>query len=170
MEPMHFDNFESLWEGSNKPASFTPDKPPNGTYLFTVRSAAYYKDAEDPAKSKLWISLETESGASITRNCYLGNPDKIEVNKSWIDCMCDAPPLGKFEDYEWSGCEGKTIVAEVRRFTPADREEEVAYVCNPVRPGPAEGPAEEAVVRRPKATRTAKIDRETQANKADVPF
>ena len=162
-EPMEFDAFENLWEQPDpEPVS---KLPPDGTHLFTVKGCTWFEDS-----GKLSLFLTTADGSAISKKCYLRQPEKAKANKEWLRCLFDEPPTGSFDECEWSACEGKTISAQVGRFTPADREDEITFVNRPMRPGPAEGPAEEAVVKRPKATRTAKVDRETQANRADVPF
>lgn len=153
---MEFDRFEELWQQESAPAV---KLPPDGAHLFTVKAATWFEDS-----GKLSLFLTTADGFAINKKCYLRDPDKAGQNKQWLSCLFDAAPSGAYADFDWSAVEGKKISAQVGRFTPVDREDEICFVNRPVRP------LEEAVVRKPKTSRTAKVDRETVADKTDVPF
>lgn len=157
---MEFDSFESLWaEPAEQPVM---EKPPLGRHIFEVKGSAFY---EDSAKWSLFL-VATDGTGAIRKNLNLNEPRSRAKIQAWCGALF-AEPKGKFAEHDWEQYVGRRLSAEVAEFQPTDREEIIRYVGMPE---PLEGGPENASKPQPKATRTAKIDRETSAKKTDIPF
>ena len=154
-----FDNFEQLWEVPEEEAA---DKrtPSEGPHTFTVKSSQYFEDS-----GKWSLLLVDETGASIFKKCYLTDPSKASQNKQWMRAVLDSKPAGRLVDFNWTQCEGKTLIANVGSFTPPDKDEPVTFVN---RPEKAAAKVEKAVARKT-ADQKAKLTMSATAAD-DIPF
>lgn len=155
-----FDNFEQLWEVPEEAAA-EKRKPSEGPHTFTVKDSQYFEDS-----GKWSLLLVDETGASISKKCYLTDPSKASQNKQWMRAVLDSKPAGRLVDFNWKQCEGKTLTANVGSFTPADRDEPITFVN---RPEKADAPVEKAVVKRKTTDQKAKVAMSATA-KDDIPF
>ena len=164
---MEFDTFESLWaEPAEQPVM---EKPPLGRRVFEVKGSAFY---EDSFKWSLLL-VATDGTGAIRKKVDLSESAMREgwtraKAQAWFKALFAEPKEGKFAEHDWEQYVGRRLSAEVTQFKPKDRPEEwVRYVDMPE---PLEGGAENASKPQPRATRTAKIDRETSAKPTDIPF
>ena len=154
-----FDNFEQLWEVPEEEAA-DKRKPSEGPHTFTVKASQYFEDS-----GKWSLLLVDETGASIFKKCYLTDPSKASQNKQWMRAVLDAKPAGRLVDFNWTQCEGKTLIANVGSFTPVDRDEPITFVNKPEK---AAAPVEKAVVKR--KTTDQKVKAMSAASADDIPF
>ena len=155
-----FDNFEQLWEVPEEEAA-DKRKPSEGPHTFTVKASQYFEDS-----GKWSLLLVDETGASIFKKCYLTDPSKASQNKQWMRAVLDSKPAGRLVDFNWTQCEGKTLIANVGSFTPADRDEPVTFVN---RPEKSSAPVEKAVVKRQTTDQKVKATMSADAE-VDLPF
>lgn len=157
------DCFEQLWETPEETTPKVFEKPPLGRHIFEVTWSSYYEDSN---KWSLTLLAVNGKGA-IRKSLHLGEAKNRGKVAAWCKAL-HATPTGKFASHDWEQYIGMRLSAEVAEFTPTDAEEPIRYVGMPE---PLEnGEVETAAKSKPKQTRTAKIDRETKADKMDVPF
>ena len=159
MSEESFDNFEQLWEVPEEEAA-DKRKPSEGPHTFTVKASQYFEDS-----GKWSLLLVDETGASIFKKCYLTDPSKASQNKQWMCAVLDSKPAGRLVDFNWTQCEGKTLIANVGSFTPPDRDEPITFVNKPEK---AAAKVEKAVVKRT-TDQKAKVAMSAAA-KDDIPF
>ena len=127
MEDVVFDCFEQI---ANVPDENLAErkKPSEGPHRFIVKRASYFEDS-----SKLSLLLEAKDGGSLFKKLYFGDPQKANVNKTWMRCLIDEKPTGRLVDFNWESLEGRHLDATVGVFTPQDRDTEIWYAEKPVR-------------------------------------
>ena len=126
-EGIVFDCFEQI---SNVPEEAPEDrkKPSEGPHRFIVKRASFFEDS-----TKLSLLLEAKDGGTIFKKLYFGDPEKANVNKTWMRCLVDEKPKGRLVDFNWESLEGRHLDATVGTFTPQDRDDQITYVAKPVR-------------------------------------
>ena len=126
-EGIVFDCFEQI---SNVPEEAPEDrkKPSEGPHRFIVKRASFFEDS-----TKLLLLLEAKDGGTIFKKLYFGDPEKANVNKTWMRCLVDEKPKGRLVDFNWESLEGRHLDATVGTFTPQDRDDQITYVAKPVR-------------------------------------
>lgn len=159
MSEESFDNFEQLWDVPEEAAA-DKRKPSEGPHTFTVKASQYFEDS-----GKWSLLLVDETGASIFKKCYLTDPSKAGQNKQWMRAVLDAKPAGRLVDFNWTQCEGKTLIANVGSFTPPDKDEPITFVN---RPEKAAAKVEKAVAKKT-TDQKAKVAMSATA-KDDIPF
>ena len=150
-----FDCFEQI---ANVPDENLAErkKPSEGPHRFVVKRASFFEDS-----SKLSLLLEAKDGGSLFKKLYFGDPEKANVNKTWMRCLVDEKPKGRLVDFNWESLEGRQLDATVGTFTPQDRDEQITYVAKPV--GCDQPKAKATVDQKAKAVQSA-------AAKDDIPF
>ena len=121
-----FDTFEDLAKVPDE-NPMERKKPSEGPHRFIVKRASFFEDS-----SKLSLLLEAKDGGSLFKKLYFGDPEKANVNKTWMRCLVDEKPKGRLVDFNWESLEGRYLDATVGVFTPQDREEQITYVAKPV--------------------------------------
>ena len=125
-EGLVFDTFEDL----SKVPEENPEerkKPSEGPHRFIVKRASFFEDS-----TKLSLLLEAKDGGSLFKKLYFGDPEKANVNKTWMRCLVDEKPKGRLVDFNWESLEGRVLDATVGVFTPQDRDEQITYVAKPL--------------------------------------
>lgn len=143
------------------PAEEEVATPPDGIHTFQIKVAKYFADT-----GKVSLLLRTAAGEQMWKKLYLSDPDKRKQNRQWVQVLFDSPPKESIAETDWSVCEGLKLSANVGRFTPEGGDREIVFVNQPAKIAAVET----ATKKPPRATRTAKIDAETKAGKADIPF
>ena len=121
-----FDTFEDLAKVPDE-NPMERKKPSEGPHRFIVKRASFFEDS-----SKLSLLLEAKDGGSLFKKLYFGDPEKANVNKTWMRCLVDEKPKGRLVDFNWESLEGRYLDATVGVFTPQDRDEQITYVAKPV--------------------------------------
>ena len=121
-----FDTFEDLAKVPDE-NPMERKKPSEGPHRFIVKRASFFEDS-----SKLSLLLEAKDGGSLFKKLYFGDPEKANVNKTWMRCLVDEKPKGRLVDFNWESLEGRYLDATVGVFTPQDRDQEITFVSKPV--------------------------------------